>query len=360
MPLTAGVLHHGAAVATPPAADLLPFIDGLPLHEVRLIGGCGFAAFAERLATGTAVTRPIFRFDLVGSTMPSMRESAIAQLARIVSELWPSAWGGEDFTELREDALSLAQLPIRLASLAERVPDLSQAWARRVVRSLLRCRGARVPASPDLEWQQLALMLAPAGSTVAISLHPDKQATAFIAAVEWLAARASVAIVVLADAVPPAIAPWTRLLYGARIIAPPTPEPATPEPPVRQTPAILAAPAVEGRPHPLSAAEMRLHRAIQADAELQSLFGFNLFVDDASLLHAKVDLLWRTGRVAVEVDGADHRAAAKYRADRDRDHRLMCAGYRVLRLTNEEVVEDCGRAVEKIREVMRLAQRERA
>ena len=65
-------------------------------------------------------------------------------------------------------------------------------------------------------------------------------------------------------------------------------------------------------------------------------------------------MLWRAGRVAVEIDGADHRAAAKYRADRDRDHRLMCAGYRVLRLTNEEVMEDCGLALAKIREVVRL------
>ena len=244
------------------------------------------------------------------------------------------------------------------------MPGLSQVWAQRAVRSLLRGRGPRVQASPDLEWQQLTLMLAPAGITVVIQPDPERQAVMpFIAAIEWLAARAAVAVIVLTEALPPATAPWTRLLYGARTVAPGLPAPAAPaslpKASGHEAPIILAAPAVEGCPHPLSAVELQLGRAIQADPELGHLFGFNLSVVDAALLRAKVDLLWRTGRVVVEVDGAEHRTAVKYRADRDRDHRLMCAGYRVLRLTNEEVTEDCGRAVAKIREVVRLAQGER-
>ena len=295
--------------------------------------------------------------------MPNLRECAISQLAHTVGELWPSAWGGEDFGGLRDDALSRAYLPIHLAALATKLRGLSQTWARSSVAALLRGHEPRVAVAPDVEWQQLALMLSPLGITVAVQLDSESASDAFVATVEWLAAHAGVAIVVLADVPPPDVPPWTRLLYGARILAhrpseaaTPTPESFPPvyEPPALMMPAILAAPAVEGRPHPLSVVELRLFRRIQADAELKPLFGFNLNVADASLLRATVDLLWRAGRVAVEVDGAEHRNAAKYRADRDRDHRLMCAGYRVLRLTNEEVMEDCGLAVEKIREVVRL------
>lgn len=363
MPLAPAVRQHATAATALEKANLPPFVDGLALHDARLIGGCDIADLREQLATAPAVARPIITLDLAGLTMPGLRESAIAQLADAVGELWPSAWGGEDFAGLRADALSLAHLPIQLTSLARRVPDLSQAWAQRAVKSLLCGHGPRVHASPDLEWQQLTLMLAPAGITLAVSLDPERPPIPFIAAVEWLAARAAVAVIVLADALPPSLAPWARLLYGARMVAPgmPAPDPSLlPVLPGDRAPVILAAPAVEGRPHPLSAAELRLHRFIQADPELGGLFGYNLLVDDTPLLHAKVDLLWRAGSVVVEVDGAEHRAATKYRADRDRDHRLMCAGYRVLRLTNEEVLEDWGRAVEKIREVVRLAERERA
>ena len=348
------------------STDLRSFFDGIALREVRLLVGCTLGELHERLAVQPISGWPILALDLAGSTMPNLRECAISQLAHTVGELWPSAWGGEDFGGLRDDALSRAYLPIHLAALATKLPGLSQTWARSSVAALLRGHEPRVAVAPDIEWRQLALMLSPAGVTVAVQLNRERASDAFVATVEWLAAHAGVAIVVLADVTPPDVPPWTRLLYGARILAHRPGEAATPTPksflapvseqPSLMIPAILAAPAVEGRPHPLSVVELRLFRCIQADAELRPLFGFNLDVADASLLRATVDVLWRAGRVAVEIDGAEHRAAAKYRADRDRDHRLMCAGYRVLRLTNEEVMEDCGLAVEKIREVVRLAQ----
>ena len=347
------------------STDLRSFLAGIALQEIRLLAGCSVSDLREQLAVLSVSGRPILALDLAGSTMPNLRECAISQLAHTVGELWPSAWGGEDFSGLRDDALSRAYLPIHLAALATKLPGLSQTWARSSVSALLRGREPRVAVTPDLEWRQLSLMLSPTGVTVAVQLDREQASDAFAATVEWLAGHAGVAIVVLADVPPPAVPPWTRLLYGARILAPGPAETAprppesslapVSEPPSLKMPTILAAPAVEGRPHPLSVVELRLFRCIQADAELKPLFGFNLDVAEASLLRATVDVLWRAGRVAVEIDGAEHRAAAKYRADRDRDHRLMCAGYRVLRLTNEEVMEDCGLAVEKIREVVRLA-----
>ena len=116
--------------------------------------------------------------------MPNLRECAISQLAHTVGEFWPSAWGGEDFSGLRDDALSRAYLPIRLAALARQLPGLSQTWARSSVAALLRGREPRSNVAPDLEWQQLALMLSPAGVTVAVQLDRERASDAFAATVE--------------------------------------------------------------------------------------------------------------------------------------------------------------------------------
>lgn len=46
----------------------------------------------------------------------------------------------------------------------------------------------------------------------------------------------------------------------------------------------------------------------------------------------EVDLLWRTLRVCVEIDGPGHRRPSARRADERRDALLVAAGYRVLRV----------------------------
>jgi very-short-patch-repair endonuclease len=68
----------------------------------------------------------------------------------------------------------------------------------------------------------------------------------------------------------------------------------------------------------------------------------------------RVDLLWRDGKVVVELDGAEHERAPNYSADRHRDYELLVAGYLVLRLTNAEVELDLGRSLEKVRRVVNL------
>ena len=68
----------------------------------------------------------------------------------------------------------------------------------------------------------------------------------------------------------------------------------------------------------------------------------------------RVDLLWREGKVVVELDGSEHERDPNYGADRHRDYELLVAGYLVLRLTNAEVELDLGRSVEKVRRVVNL------
>jgi very-short-patch-repair endonuclease len=66
--------------------------------------------------------------------------------------------------------------------------------------------------------------------------------------------------------------------------------------------------------------------------------------------HYIVDFLAPSIRLVVEVDGAYH--AGRERADSRRERELTRAGYRVLRLEAELVLQELPRALEKIREVI--------
>jgi hypothetical protein len=66
-------------------------------------------------------------------------------------------------------------------------------------------------------------------------------------------------------------------------------------------------------------------------------------------------LVWIEGRLVVELDGyPDHATRRAFIGDRHRDYELALSGYTVLRLANDEVVQDFGRAIEKIRDLVRL------
>jgi very-short-patch-repair endonuclease len=55
----------------------------------------------------------------------------------------------------------------------------------------------------------------------------------------------------------------------------------------------------------------------------------------------EVDLLWRESSLIVEVDGyAYHSSRAAFERDRARDAELQAAGWRVLRVTWRQIVEE--------------------
>jgi hypothetical protein len=94
-----------------------------------------------------------------------------------------------------------------------------------------------------------------------------------------------------------------------------------------------------------------------ADAELGPLFGFNQFVDTlrgprlATEGRPRVD----ARHVVVELDGyASHGNRIAFMHDRHRDYELALSGYRVLRLANDEVVQDLEKAIAKIRDLVCL------
>jgi very-short-patch-repair endonuclease len=162
-------------------------------------------------------------------------------------------------------------------------------------------------------------------------------------------------VVVLFAAPPPLDSPFERILYGfRRVIADSelgTSASDTCEGPGSTT---WLAP-WRGAPHPLSEMEQRLAAMLGKDAELAELFRFNWFVDTVRGSRPKVDLVWIDGRLVVELDGyPDHTTRGAFISDRHRDYELALSGYTVLRLANEEIAQDFGRAIEKIRDLVRL------
>jgi hypothetical protein len=75
---------------------------------------------------------------------------AIDLLAGAATSLWPLWFGGEDFSELNDSALSHQYLPIKLAVLKQRFPSLSIGWAEAAIRQVLR---GKVRAYRSLRWK---------------------------------------------------------------------------------------------------------------------------------------------------------------------------------------------------------------
>ncbi|MDP4025212.1 DUF559 domain-containing protein [Methylobacterium sp. NEAU 140] len=199
-------------------------------------------------------------------------------------------------------------------------------------------------AAKSLEFAQLLLAIDPAGLVLVADVDPASpvRAAPAVEALEWCA-RHGAAVVALFSAVPPHVPPYDRVLYGAHEVL--------------RDPAPVEVRFIDprSRAHHASAVERRVEAALASDPELGPLFSCNARVPlGPSRTAPRVDLLWREGRVVVELDGPEHRRDPTFSADRHRDYELLVAGYLVLRITNEQAETDLQRAVEKIRDVVRL------
>lgn len=361
-----------AAVHRCSAAQIPTLLQELSPHSIQLFAGVSLLALRELLDAGSdfksrEAVRPILLLRLPQAhRTETIIAAAIDQLAEAANSLWPLWFGGEDFSEVNDTALSHRYLPIKLATLTQRFPSLSTGWAEAAIRQVLCARSSRVPeAVAETEWFQLCHAVNPNGLIAVATLHESfpQNALPVVHAVEWLAANGNVAIAIICRELPPREPPFDRLLYGARSVTPELILPSHFANTGREASAealddasyiTLLLPSVHGRPHPQSVIEQRLSKMIEADAELASKFVFNAWIEDASLKSPRVDLLWAEGRLVIELDGPEHRGRRAYRYDRHRDYELLCAGYAVVRIPNDEIVEDFAKALEKIRSVVRL------
>lgn len=120
----------------------------------------------------------------------------------------------------------------------------------------------------------------------------------------------------------------------------------------------LRYPAPVGRPHPGSAAEQKLERALET-CEWATGRRWNMPYRTSPLRPPiRMDLIWPDARCVVEVDGDDHRLRHKYAADRTRDVQLQLDGFGVLRFTNEQVLDDVATVLVAIEQFLTDRRRE--
>lgn len=114
----------------------------------------------------------------------------------------------------------------------------------------------------------------------------------------------------------------------------------------------LAADAADGA---VSAAERRLHRMLSRDG-ITGWVG-NAPVEVDGRVVARADVLFARERVVVEVDGFAHHGRSAFQADRERQNRLVLAGYTVLRFTWSDLVEREAMVLAQIRAALDAASR---
>lgn len=308
---------------------------------------------------------------------------ALADAAR---SLWPSWYTTVDqrFDDAKSRAPDVAEL---LRELSRTNPHVSASWLRSAWQ---RCVSAQLPIVNHLaaaqQVRQLAQALDPRRLVCVLSVTADVGPSARVRglarAAEWLAHEASAKVILLVPRAWQGNAELDHVTYGALVLeqaaatsdraqvsvalsgAPtqtegdthPRSVAAPPKPVPGQTPdaPYVSVGPICGKPHPKSYVEQRVHQSIRADSALAPLFEYNQRLLAEHARPCIVDLVWREGRLVVELDGDEHYNKQTYFNDRDRDYRLTLHGYTVLRITNMEVHVDVELAMAKIRSIVEL------
>ncbi|MEU8360601.1 DUF559 domain-containing protein [Nonomuraea sp. NPDC048882] len=217
---------------------------------------------------------------------------------------------------------------------------------------------------PEVRAAGLARVLADSygRNATAVLVHvPDELGAAaqevFVAGCEWLAQRAKAGVWLTGaplDAVDrvPTVRP--RLVSGPTGTATPTdPRWHSGTPAIEPGGARMSYPAVAGRPHPGSPSELALEAALARCAWAVGRSWNQTYLPHPLAAPIRLDLLWERERCVVEIDGPDHRGAAKFAADRERDVLLQLDGYAVLRFVDVQVLTDIETVLRRIAQFLR-------
>jgi len=277
-------------------------------------------------------------------------ERAVAALAAVALSAWPRWYGRRLPAPANASPGALAALEAELARAcpADGARDTRPEWLRRAARLAHQSRRP-TPAgfSGNEQLRHLARAVAPRGLVLLLAPRWQRFAPpttdALTRQAETLAHHAGVAIALVLA--PQALRP-AGLDRLPELVLHAGGEPAG------EDDGPCFAP-IAGRPHPFSRAESALADALERSPDLRGLFGWNRLVELSAGQTPRVDMLWTAGRLVVEIDSwVDHAEPGKFANDRERDYELLAAGYRVLRLTTDEVLSDRERALAKIRRIV--------
>ena len=307
-----------------PDGDVMGKLVALRPGSAMTIIGLGQAQLDEVLA-GRSTAPRMLRLDLTGVSTASVAiDRILNDLADLAAALWPD-WDGIETPTL--------------------LPGLLPSWRRAATRFAAAGRRPRFTRiARETELLHLLSVLPGLVLLAEVDALRSERAAPIIAALDWCR-RHGAAVVFLLGEEPASKSPWDVLLYEAVIV-----EPLPIEPALRR---LILPPSDDGLRG--SAIERRMREALRAAPDLAGLFEDEVTLQLGVLGPTpRVDLLWREGRVVVELDGPEHERDPNYGADRHRDYELLVAGYLVLRLTNAEVELDLGRSLDKVRRVVNL------
>jgi hypothetical protein len=348
-----------------PVESVADFIFDTPAGIVASLGGIDGESLLDLL--DQAEPRQDGRITLFVPITPKPTAEAIVEqivhlLADTARRLWPIWFTDVSFSGCRNDTLGWFAIGAIARDVAQNIAGLSPSWIEAAARLVLNDCSPRVNGTPlEVEFSNLSHVISRTGLVVVGDVDATtKEASnpaAVVRALEWIAHAGHGSVIALFTDLPMSAPPFDRILFGSRQLVGETvlalgeiadSDEGNPEPWIAPW---------RGSPHPLSEIEKRLAQAIGADIELAPLFAFNHSIETVRGTRPKVDLVWPEGRLVVELDGyGSHGNRAAFIYDRHRDYELVLSGYTVLRLSNDEVAQDYGKAVEKIRDVVRLRQ----
>jgi very-short-patch-repair endonuclease len=297
-----------------------------PISLLAQLQDCIEQSFPTIRAVGIRLNEFSSHDDLLRNCVEGLASAAIA--------LWPD-WYGADVT-----AGQGAQVP----------RSASQIWRAKAEPLAAAGRLPLPEGYPDaFHVAQLDMALSRTELLIALAIGQSfvpKGLQSLVAAAKWLAGEASAKVALI---VPDAalLSPEFDRVSKELLLKVDT---ALPEAVSEELPAVTIT-SIRGRPNPTSPGEMLLARELSKNVELSSLFNFNRIVRSIHAKEYRVDLVWPEGKLVVEVDGYTfHRSQFAFGEDRHRDYELLISGYRVLRLTHDEIMKDTQRAVAKIRD----------
>ena len=312
-----------------PNGELVTKLMALRPGGALTLIGLGQSQLREVLSGAPSAPR-MLRLDFVGATSTGLAiDRILNDLAELAATVWP-AW---------DDPESPKFLPALLPS-----------WRLAATRLASEGRSPRFPRlAREIEITHLLSVLPGIVLLAEVDSVRSERAAPIVAALEWCR-RHGAAVVVLLDEEPVPEAPWDLLLYDAVMV-----DPVPIEPVARR---LMLPPSLDRASHG-SAIERRMREALRATPDLAGLFEDEVTLQLGALGPTpRVDLLWRDGKIVVELDGPEHERDPNYGADRHRDYELLVAGYLVLRLTNAEIELDLSRSLDKVRRVVNLRRRQ--